>query len=110
MSARTASTSEPVATQLSGELLDRFPAGNECAAEAFAAEPPHDAGADTGSGPDQQEVTRVNRIGHRRLRVELRPAVGSGTCARGPITRRTFTKVRVRRHHRIWVISVPDGI
>ena len=54
----------PVATQLSGELLDRFPAGNECAAEAFAAEPPHDAGADTGSGPDQQEVTRVNRIGH----------------------------------------------
>jgi hypothetical protein len=44
---------KPVATQLSGELLKRFAAGDECTAEAFAAEAPNDAGADAGSGPDQ---------------------------------------------------------
>ena len=45
---------EPFATQLRGESLERFAVGDECAAEAFAAEAPNDAGADAGSGPDQQ--------------------------------------------------------
>ena len=55
---------KPFATQLRGESLERFAAADECAAEAFAAEAPNDAGADSGSGADQQEVMRVNRLGH----------------------------------------------
>src|SRR6478735_6220573 len=55
---------KPVATQLRREFLDRFAAGDECAAKAFAAEAPNDAGADAGPGADQQEVTRVNSRGH----------------------------------------------
>ena len=31
---------------------------------AIAAEAPNNAGADAGSGPDQQQMTRVNRLGH----------------------------------------------
>src|SRR5205807_2880401 len=68
---------KPVAAQLRGEVLESCAAGDECAAEAFAAEAPNDAGADAGSGPDQQEVTRVNRLGMCRLLVERRPADGS---------------------------------
>ena len=51
---------EPVAAQLSCELLERVAPGDERAAEAFAAEAPDDARADAGPSPDQQEVTRVN--------------------------------------------------
>jgi hypothetical protein len=40
-----------VATQLLGELLELFAAGDQCAAEAFAAEAPNDAGADAGPAP-----------------------------------------------------------
>ena len=44
---------KPVATQLRGELLERFAAGDQRAAEAFAAEAPNNTGADAGAGPDQ---------------------------------------------------------
>src|ERR1700729_512504 len=70
---------KPAATQLRGELLDRFAAGDECAAKAFAAEAPNNAGADAGSGPDQQEVTRVNRLGHMPP-----PGRASPGCRLGP--------------------------
>ena len=55
---------EPAAAQFAGELLNRLAAGDERAAEALAAEAPNDSGADTRSRPDQQEVTRINRLGH----------------------------------------------
>jgi len=55
---------ETAAAQFWGELVERFAAGDECAAEALAAEAPNHAGADSGSGPDQQEMMGVNRLGH----------------------------------------------
>ena len=72
---------KPVATQLSGELLERFAAGDECAAEALASEAPNHAGADSWSGPDQQEMMGVNRLGIYHLRVELSPG-----CQPGPLS------------------------
>jgi hypothetical protein len=55
---------EAAAAQFRGELVERFAAGDECAAEALAAEAPNHGGADSWSGPDQQEVMRVNSLGH----------------------------------------------
>src|SRR5580704_4307869 len=52
------------AAQFRGELVERFAAGDECAAEALAAEAPNHTGADSWSGPDQQEMMGVNRLGH----------------------------------------------
>ncbi len=53
------------AAQFRSELVERFPAGDECAAEALAAKAPNHAGADSRSGPDQQEMMGVNGLGHR---------------------------------------------
>src|SRR5437016_1046109 len=43
------------AAQFRGEVIERFAAGDECAAEALASEAPNHAGADSWSGPDEQE-------------------------------------------------------
>jgi hypothetical protein len=42
--------------QFRGELVKRFASGDECAAEALATEAPNHTGADSWSGPDQQEM------------------------------------------------------
>jgi hypothetical protein len=56
---------EAPAAQFRGELVElRFAAGDECAAEALAAEAPNHAGADSWSGPDQQEMLGVDTLGH----------------------------------------------
>jgi hypothetical protein len=52
------------AAQFRSEPVERFAARDECAAEALPAEAPNQAGADSWSGPDQQEMMGVNRLGH----------------------------------------------
>jgi hypothetical protein len=64
---------EAAAAQVTGELVERSAAGDERAAKALSAEAPDHAGADAWSGPDQQEMTGVNRLGHRAPPVELTP-------------------------------------
>jgi hypothetical protein len=50
------------AAQFRGELVERCASGDERAAEALAAEAPNHTGADSWSGPDQQEMMGVNRL------------------------------------------------
>ena len=99
---------KPVATQLRGELLQGFAAGDECAAKPLGRSAerrrqprrvrPRSAGGDEG-----QQVRHMPPPGRAR------PAVGSGQASWGRIIRRTVNKVGVRRHHRITVISLPSG-
>jgi hypothetical protein len=65
------------AAQFRGELVDGLTMGDECAAEALAAEAPNHAGADPWSRADQQEMLGVNRLGHIHLRVELSPGLSA---------------------------------
>jgi hypothetical protein len=44
------------AAQFRCELVERFASRDECAAEALATEAPNHTGADSWSGPDQQEM------------------------------------------------------
>jgi hypothetical protein len=55
---------KPAAAQSRGELVERFAAGDEGAAEALSTEAPNHTSADSRSGPDQQEMMGVNRLGH----------------------------------------------
>src|SRR4051812_42255825 len=55
---------EAAAAKFTGELVERSAAGDERAAKALAAEAPNHRGADSWSGPDQQEMMGVNRLVH----------------------------------------------